>query len=76
MANESLSPTTLGPQINAISSAFQRATTQLKATPVSSGSTTVSPTNDDISIVYSDAMQWVSSSLTTPLRIEIEILLF
>jgi hypothetical protein len=31
----------------------------LAATPVSSGSTTVSPTNDEISITLSDAMQSV-----------------
>jgi hypothetical protein len=34
-------------------------TTSLAATPVSSGSTTVSPTNDEISITLSDAMQSV-----------------
>jgi hypothetical protein len=33
---------------------------QLLATPVSSGSTTVSPTNDEISVTLSDVMQYVA----------------
>ncbi|KAJ6586519.1 hypothetical protein DFH09DRAFT_1143541 [Mycena vulgaris] len=64
MANHRLSPTTLQSQMTTIGNAFNRVTTQLAATRVSSGSTTVTPTNDEISITYSDAMQLVSSSLS------------
>ncbi|KAJ7448514.1 hypothetical protein FB451DRAFT_762698 [Mycena latifolia] len=64
MANQRLSSSTLATQMNSIGSAFQNVTTRLKATAVSSGSTTVSPTNDDISITYSDVMQLVATSLS------------
>ncbi|KAJ7136867.1 hypothetical protein C8R44DRAFT_868961 [Mycena epipterygia] len=63
-ANHSLSSATLAPQMTTIENAFSSATAKLKATPVSSGSTTVSPTNDDISITFSDAMQLVATSLS------------
>jgi hypothetical protein len=61
-ANHTMTTTTLGRQITNIEMAFKNMTTQLAATPVSSGSTTVSPTNDEVSITLSDAMQSVVSN--------------
>ncbi|KAJ7916088.1 hypothetical protein B0H13DRAFT_378393 [Mycena leptocephala] len=63
-ANHTMTTTTLGRQITNIEMAFKNMTTQLAATPVSSGSTTVSPTNDEVSITLSDAMQLVATSLS------------
>ncbi|KAJ7645011.1 hypothetical protein B0H17DRAFT_1216126 [Mycena rosella] len=68
MANHKLSPTTLGTQMDSIGAAFRRTTTALAATPVSGGSTTVMPTNDEIAVTYSDAMQLVSASLSGIIR--------
>jgi hypothetical protein len=58
-ADHKLSTSTLSSQMLNIENAFKKMTTSLAATPVSSGSTTVSPTNDEISITLSDAMQSV-----------------
>ncbi|KAJ7898607.1 hypothetical protein B0H14DRAFT_3853039 [Mycena olivaceomarginata] len=63
-ANHRLSTSTLSSQMLTIETAFKKMTTSLAATPVSSGSTTVSPTNDEISITLSDAMQLVATSLS------------
>ncbi|KAJ7683764.1 hypothetical protein B0H17DRAFT_1204898 [Mycena rosella] len=68
MANQTLSDATLQNQMNTIGAAFKNVTTGLAATPVSSGSTTVMPTDDDIAITYSDAMQLVSASLSGIVR--------
>jgi hypothetical protein len=57
MANQTSSDATIGSQFTALEAAFNKTTTTLAATAVSDGSTTVSPTNDDISITYSDALQ-------------------
>ncbi|KAJ7760733.1 POXA3a laccase small subunit [Mycena maculata] len=35
-----------------------------QATPISAGSTTITPTNDDISITYSDAVVLIATSLS------------
>ncbi|KAF8207080.1 POXA3b laccase small subunit [Mycena galopus ATCC 62051] len=64
MANQTASDTTIEAQMNALGSAFNQTATNLAGTPVSSGSTTVSPTNDDISITYSDAVQLAATSLS------------
>ncbi|KAJ7671542.1 POXA3b laccase small subunit [Mycena polygramma] len=64
MANQSASDTTIGQQFTALESAFNKTASDLAATAVSAGSTTVSPTNDDISITYSDVMQLVATSLS------------
>ncbi|KAJ7911471.1 POXA3b laccase small subunit [Mycena leptocephala] len=64
MANQTASDTTIGQQMATLESAFNKTTSSLAATAVSAGSTTVAPTNDDISITYSDVMQLVASSLS------------
>ncbi|KAJ7116479.1 POXA3b laccase small subunit [Mycena epipterygia] len=63
-ANHTLSDTTMGQQMATLESAFNQTANSLAATAVSAGSTTVSPTNDDLSITYSDVMQDVASSLS------------
>ncbi|KAG6907281.1 hypothetical protein DXG01_009586 [Tephrocybe rancida] len=63
-ANHTATDGTIGTQANALITAFTTAQTQLAATAVSSGSTTVTPTNDDISIIYADLMQIVATSLS------------
>ncbi|KAJ6608698.1 POXA3b laccase small subunit [Mycena sp. CBHHK59/15] len=63
-ANHTLNPTTLAKQMASLTAAFNKTATSLAATSVSSGSTTVDPTNDDISITYSDTMQLTASSLS------------
>ncbi|KAJ7905893.1 POXA3b laccase small subunit [Mycena leptocephala] len=55
---------TIGEQMLGLGASFLKADIGLAKTPVSSGSTTVSPTNDDISITFSDVMQLVSTSLS------------
>ncbi|KAF7375234.1 Poxa3b laccase small subunit [Mycena sanguinolenta] len=64
MANQTSSDTTIGSQMAALESSYNRTAADLAATAISSGSTTVSPTNDDISITYSDAMQLTATSLS------------
>lgn len=56
-AEHKFSDVTVGEQMLSLGAAFLKADVGLARTPVSSGSTTVSPTNDDISITYSDVMQ-------------------
>ncbi|KAF8168676.1 POXA3b laccase small subunit [Mycena galopus ATCC 62051] len=63
-ANHTMNAETLGNQITMIETTFRNMDNSISATPVSSGSTTVSPTNDDISITLSDAMQLVATSLS------------
>ncbi|KAF8139293.1 hypothetical protein K438DRAFT_1675128 [Mycena galopus ATCC 62051] len=63
-ADHKLTTTTLATQMNTFDNAFKTMDTSLAATPVSSGSNTTSPTNDDIGVTLSDAVQLVSSSLS------------
>ncbi|KAF7334599.1 Small subunit of laccase POXA3a [Mycena venus] len=63
-AQHKFSDITIGEQMLELGAAFLKADVGLTKTQVSSGSTTVSPTNDEISITYSDVMQLVSSSLS------------
>lgn len=56
-ANHTASDGTVGTQVNQLITAFNSATAALAGTAVSAGSTTVKPTNDDISITFSDGMQ-------------------
>ncbi|KAF7335538.1 Small subunit of laccase POXA3a [Mycena venus] len=63
-ANHTMNSATLGNQFSKMETTFKNMDNQLLATPVSSGSTTVSPTNDEISITLSDSMQLVASSLS------------
>ncbi|KAJ7249605.1 hypothetical protein C8J57DRAFT_1079423 [Mycena rebaudengoi] len=56
-ANHSLSDVTLAEQLAFVGAAFTAAELRLQGIPVSSGSTKVRLTNDDISLVYADAMQ-------------------
>ncbi|KAJ6477650.1 hypothetical protein C8R45DRAFT_1007570 [Mycena sanguinolenta] len=63
-ANHTMNSATLGNQIATMETAFRNMDNSISATPGSSGSTTVSPTNDDISITLSDAMQLVATSLS------------
>ncbi|KAG6816457.1 hypothetical protein H0H87_005940 [Tephrocybe sp. NHM501043] len=56
-ANHTATDGTVGTQVNSLITAFTTAQTALAATAVSIGSTTVSPTNDEISIIFSDVMQ-------------------
>ncbi|KAJ7086164.1 hypothetical protein B0H15DRAFT_845657 [Mycena belliarum] len=64
MANQTLSDSTLGAQMSALNAAFDKTATDLASTPASSGSTTVRPTNDDISVTYADSLQLVAASLS------------
>ncbi|KAJ6570105.1 POXA3b laccase small subunit [Mycena vulgaris] len=64
MANQTSSDATIGQQMATLNNVFNQTLTDLAATPVSAGSTTVKPTNDDISITFGDALQIVSSSLS------------
>ncbi|KAK7032802.1 Poxa3b laccase small subunit [Favolaschia claudopus] len=68
MANQTSSDATIGQQMTALGSIYDQTATKLAAVPVSSGSNTTTPTNDDISITYSDAMQLTSSSLSGIIR--------
>jgi len=63
-AGEKANDSTIKPQVDALSSAFSNATTTLKGIAVSSGSTTVSPTNDDISVIFGDVMQGLASTFS------------
>ncbi|KAJ7238286.1 POXA3b laccase small subunit [Mycena haematopus] len=63
-ASHKMTTSTLGSQMTALDTAFKKMDTSLAATPVSSGSTTVSPTNDDIGVTLSDAVQLVATSLS------------
>ncbi|KAJ6589385.1 POXA3b laccase small subunit [Mycena capillaripes] len=63
-AQHKFSDITIGEEMLQLGAAFLKADVSLAKTPVSSGSTTASPTNDDISITYSDVMQLVSTSLS------------
>ncbi|KAJ6514343.1 hypothetical protein C8R47DRAFT_1090983 [Mycena vitilis] len=65
-ANHTLSAATLGPQFTSMEHAFTNLTNSLKATGVSSGSNTTSPTNDEIGVTFSDALQLVATSLSGP----------
>ena len=68
-ANHTLNDVTLGIQMLEVGAAFLETDVALAKTPVSSGSTTVTPTNDDISIVYSDTMAYASpASLNVGLK--------
>ncbi|TFK40156.1 POXA3b laccase small subunit [Crucibulum laeve] len=63
-ANGTANDATIGAQINQLVTAFNTTTSGLKSTAVSSGSNTTSPTNDDISITFSDVMQLVATGLS------------
>ncbi|KAF7361020.1 Small subunit of laccase POXA3a [Mycena sanguinolenta] len=68
MAQHKVNDNTIGEQMLELGAAFAAADAALARVPASSGSTTVSPTNDDISITYSDVMQLLSSSLSGIIR--------
>ncbi|KAG6824769.1 hypothetical protein H0H92_005868, partial [Tricholoma furcatifolium] len=55
-ANHTATIDTLSVQITSLITAFESAATQLEATPVSVGSETVSPTNDEIGVILSDVI--------------------
>ncbi|KAJ6602882.1 POXA3b laccase small subunit [Mycena vulgaris] len=63
-AQHKFSDITIGQQMTDLGTAFSKARTSLASTAVSSGSVDVRPTNDDISITYSDIMQTFTSSLS------------
>ncbi|KAF9468206.1 hypothetical protein BDZ94DRAFT_1294652 [Collybia nuda] len=63
-ANHTATDGTVGTQVNNLIASFNSATAALAGTAVSSGSTTDRPTNDDVSIVFSDVMQQVASGLS------------
>jgi hypothetical protein len=58
-ASKTLNDQTLGPQVNNLITAFNDATNNLAATPVSSGSDSIMPTNDDISVIMADVLRQV-----------------
>ncbi|KAJ7454687.1 POXA3b laccase small subunit [Mycena latifolia] len=64
MANQTLSDTTVGQQMAMLNTAFNKTATGLAGTAVSAGSTTVKPTNDDVSVTYADSLQLVASTLS------------
>ncbi|GLB40142.1 hypothetical protein LshimejAT787_0800130 [Lyophyllum shimeji] len=63
-ANHTATDGTVGSQVNTLLTAFQQAHDALANTPVSGGFTTVSPTNDEVSIIFSDVMQVLSTGLS------------
>ncbi|KAG6843436.1 hypothetical protein H0H93_001049 [Arthromyces matolae] len=63
-ANHTATDGTIGSQVNTLITAFTNAETALAATAVSAGSTTVLPTNDDISIIVANIVSIVASTLS------------
>lgn len=63
-ANHTATDGTVGTQVNQLITAFTAAHDALANIPVSSGSTTVLPTNDQISIIFSDVMQLLSTGFS------------
>ncbi|KAJ7073511.1 POXA3b laccase small subunit [Mycena belliarum] len=63
-AQQKFSDATIGEQMRILGTAFFKADVSLARTPVSSGSTTVRPTNEDISVIYGEVMQLFSSHLS------------
>ncbi|KAJ7040030.1 POXA3b laccase small subunit [Mycena alexandri] len=63
-ASHKLNTATLSTQFTTMEKAFTTLRTTLAATPVSSGSTTVSPTNDEIGVTLSDAVAKVATTLS------------
>ncbi|KAF5379708.1 hypothetical protein D9615_005673 [Tricholomella constricta] len=63
-ANHTATDGTIGTQVNELITAFDAAHDALLNTPVSSGSTTEKPTNDDISVIFGDVMQLVATGLS------------
>ncbi|KAF7324930.1 hypothetical protein MKEN_00535300 [Mycena kentingensis (nom. inval.)] len=63
-ANQTLNDVTLGRVMVDIGLTWTQAAATLRTTPVSDGSTTVHPTNDEISTTYGDALALLSTSLS------------
>ncbi|KAF7318732.1 hypothetical protein HMN09_00385400 [Mycena chlorophos] len=63
-ANHTLNQNTLTRMFSTLENTFQNAKNQLAATAVSSGSTTTTPTDDDISITLADAYALVATALS------------
>ncbi|KAJ7164377.1 hypothetical protein C8R46DRAFT_1099387 [Mycena filopes] len=63
-ADHQLNTATLNTQFTNMENSFTTLRTTLAGTPVSSGSTTVSPTNDEIGVTLSDAVQLVATTLS------------
>ncbi|KAF9496658.1 POXA3b laccase small subunit [Pleurotus eryngii] len=63
-AQERATDATIGEQITQLATAFQTSTSDFAQIPISSGSTTDSPTNDEISVFYADGLQQVASGLS------------
>ncbi|KAG7444870.1 POXA3b laccase small subunit [Guyanagaster necrorhizus] len=63
-ASHQANDTTVGEQINDLVTVFQVAAEDLSNIPVSAGSTTVMPTNDDISITFATILSQVASGLS------------
>lgn len=68
-ANHTATDGTIGVQVNDLISAFTSCTATLASTAISSGSTTVDPTNDEISLVYADVMQYDHATYPSRIRI-------
>ncbi|KAK7018299.1 Poxa3b laccase small subunit [Favolaschia claudopus] len=64
MASHTFNTATLSAQFTRMENTFNQMRTSLASTPRSSGSTTVTPTNDDISLTLAEAVQLVSASLS------------
>lgn len=64
VANETISATTLQGPMSSFISDWQEASSDLAAVPVSDGSNTTAPTNDDISVTYGDVLFAVASILS------------
>ncbi|KAF4597191.1 hypothetical protein EYR40_007642 [Pleurotus pulmonarius] len=63
-ASQRATDATIGAQIAQLVTAFQTSTSDFTQTPISSGSTTDSPTNDEVSVFYADGLQQVASGLS------------
>ncbi|KAK0470089.1 POXA3b laccase small subunit [Desarmillaria tabescens] len=63
-ASHQANDSTIGEQIDDLTTVFRVAAQDLSNIPVSAGSTTVSPTNDDISITFATILSLVASGLS------------
>ncbi|KAJ8517083.1 hypothetical protein ONZ45_g5684 [Pleurotus djamor] len=63
-AQEAATDATVQDQVNELLTVFNASTNDFKIIPVSSGSTTGFPTNDDISIFFADILQQVATGLS------------
>ncbi|KAL0948640.1 hypothetical protein HGRIS_010446 [Hohenbuehelia grisea] len=64
IASQTDNDQTITPQINDMVKAFNTSATDLNATPISSGSTATSPTNDELSVIFGDSLYITITSVS------------